>query len=59
ALLVCENDFEWKLLQPIVEDTKPKTMPKRANGGYARASSVSSERRQEIARTAAAARWGS
>ena len=41
------------------EDTKPKTTPKRANGGYARARSVSSERRQEIARTAAAARWGS
>ncbi|MYB34416.1 MAG: histone H1 [Gammaproteobacteria bacterium] len=40
------------------EDTKPKATPKRANGGHARASSMSSERRQEIARAAASARWG-
>ena len=40
------------------EDAKPETMPKRANGGYARARSASSERRQEIARAAAEARWG-
>ncbi len=41
------------------EETEPKTTPKRAKGGHARARAISSERRQEIARTAAAARWGS
>ena len=41
------------------KDTKPKTMPKRAKGGHARAKSISSERRQEIAKVAAAARWES
>ena len=41
------------------EDIKPNTTPKRANGGHARAKSISSKRRQEIARAAAEARWGS
>ena len=31
----------------------------RAKGGHARAASMSAERRREIARKAAAARWGS
>ncbi len=39
------------------EDTKPGTTPKRANGGHARARSMSSERRREIAKVAATARW--
>ena len=39
------------------EETEPKTTPGRAKGCHARA--ISSERRLEIARTAAAARWSS
>lgn len=41
------------------EDTNPKTTPKRANRGHARARSMSSERRREIAKVAATARWES
>jgi hypothetical protein len=39
-----------------IEDN-PSKAPKRAQGGKARARSLTSEQRSEIARTAASARW--
>ena len=41
-----------------VADTPPTDTPsQRANGGHARAKALTPERRREIARQAAAARW--
>ena len=50
-----------KIATGEIEDTKEKRVPARAvggkSGGRARSNALSPERRKEIARAAAAARW--
>ena len=58
------NVRAFRLVQAAVSDTPPTVNPKKASsrkggliGGPSRASSISAERRREIARKASKARW--
>ena len=45
------------IVREMAEDLKRKKVPGRAKGGFARAASLTADRRKEIARKAANARW--
>lgn len=48
---------QWLISAPFAEAGAPAVAPERAKGGYARAAALTPERRSEIARDAAMARW--
>ena len=47
-----------KIATGEIEESYVKVKPKRRNGGVSRAKNLTPERRSEIARKAALARWG-